>query len=93
MVGRIKKAKGRKKCIIKRRFTFEDYKKCLKSNEIILRSRKSFKSEAHNVFTENVNKVAINFINDKKLQSFNGLKSYLYRTNAGKVCREIKQKR
>ena len=59
MVGRTKKAKGRKKCIIKRRFTFEDYKKCLQNNEIILRSRKSFKSEAHNVFTENVNKVAI----------------------------------
>ena len=32
-----KKAKGTKKCVIKRRLKFNDYKYCLLSNEIILR--------------------------------------------------------
>ena len=36
-----------------------------------------FKSEAHNVFTEKVNKTAIIF-NDDKRQTFNRVKSYPY---------------
>ena len=31
-----KKAKGTKKCVIKRRFMFENYKGCLFNNKIIL---------------------------------------------------------
>ena len=33
-----KKAKGTKKCVIKRRLKFNDYKDCLLNNEIILKS-------------------------------------------------------
>ena len=33
-----KKAKRTKKCAIKRRLEFEDYKKCLQNNKSILRS-------------------------------------------------------
>ena len=44
-----KKAKGTKKCVIKRRLKFSDYKGCLLNNEIILKSQQRFKSEAHNV--------------------------------------------
>ena len=47
-----KKAKGTKKCVIKRRLKFNDY------NEIILKSQQIFKSEAHNVYTEEINKIA-----------------------------------
>ena len=36
--GSDKKAKGTKKCIIKRRLKFNDYKDCLLNNEIILKS-------------------------------------------------------
>ena len=32
-----KKAKGTNKCVIKRRFKFNDYKDCLLNNEIILK--------------------------------------------------------
>ena len=45
-----KKAKGTKKCVIKRVPTFNDYKNCLVNNEIILKSQQRFKSEAHNVY-------------------------------------------
>ena len=54
-----KKAKGTKKCVIKRRLKFNDYKDCLLNNEIILKSQKRFKSEAHNVYTEKVNRIAL----------------------------------
>ena len=54
-----KKAKGTKKCVIKRRLKFNDYKDCLLNNEIILKSQKRFKSEAQNVYTEKFNRTAL----------------------------------
>ena len=50
-----KKAKGKNKCVIKRLLKFNDYKKCVLNNEIIIKSQQRFKSEAHNVCTEEVN--------------------------------------
>ena len=47
-----KKTKGTKKCVIKRMLKFNDYKYCLLSDEIILKSQQRFKSEIHNVYTE-----------------------------------------
>ena len=55
----IKKAKGAKKCVIKRRLMFENYTDCLFNNEIILRSQQRFKSDHHEVYTEKVNKIAL----------------------------------
>ena len=40
-----KKAKGRKKCIIKRKIMFENYKDSLFNNSTILRSQLRFKSD------------------------------------------------
>ena len=37
-----KKAKGTKKCVIKRRLTFKNYKDCLFNNEIMLKSQQRF---------------------------------------------------
>ena len=42
-----KKAKGTKKCVIKRRLKFNDYKDYLLNNEIILKPQQRFKSERH----------------------------------------------
>ena len=39
-----RKAKGTKKCVIKRILKFNDYKDCLLNNEIILKSQQRFKS-------------------------------------------------
>ena len=41
-----KKAKGTKRCVIKRRLKFNDHKDCLLNNEIILTSQQRYKSEA-----------------------------------------------
>ena len=60
-----KNAKGAKKCVIKRRLKFNDYKDCLLNNEIMLKSQQRFKNEAHNVYTEKVNKIALSSNDDK----------------------------
>ena len=54
-----KKAKGTKKCVIKRRLTFENDKDCQSNNEIIIKLQQRFKSDYHNVYTEQINKIAL----------------------------------
>ena len=80
-----KKVKGTKKCAVKRRLKFNDYKNCLLNNEIISKSQQRFKSEAHNVYTEEVNKIALSSNDDKTLQTSDRITSYPYGTSAGKV--------
>ena len=60
-----KKAKGTKNCVIKRRLKFNDYKDRLLNNEIIIKSQQRFKNEAHNVYTEEINKIALSSNDDK----------------------------
>ena len=82
-----KKAKGTKKCVIKRTLKFNGYKYCLLNNEIILKSQQRFKSEAHNVYTEEINKIALSSNDDKRPQTLDRIVSYPYGTSAGKVCK------
>ena len=82
-----KKGKGTKKCVIKRRLKFSDYKDCLLNNEIILKSQQRFKSEKHDVYTEEVNKISLSSNADKRLQTFDRITSYPYGTSTGKVCK------
>ena len=82
-----KKAKGTKKCVIKRRLKFNDYKDCLLNNEIILKSQQRFKSEVHNVYTEEINKIELSSNDDKILQTFDRITSYPYGIFVGKVCK------
>ena len=62
-----KKAKGIKKCVIKRRLMFENYKNLLFTDKTILKSQLRFKSNHHNVYTEEVNKISLNSNADKRL--------------------------
>ena len=65
-----KKAKGTKKCGIKRELMFENYKDFLFNDEIILKSQQRFKSDRHEVYTEEINKTALSSNDDKRLQTF-----------------------
>ena len=85
-----KKAKGRKKYVIKRRLKFNDHKNCLLNNEIILKSQQRFKSETHNVYTEEVNKISPSSNDNKRLQTFDRLTSYPYGASVAKVCKTEK---
>ena len=81
-----KKAKGTKKCVIKRRLMFENYTDCLFNDKIILKSQQRFKSDYHNVYTEQINKIALSSNDDKRLQTFDKIVTYPYGTNTFKVC-------
>ena len=85
--GSNKKAKGTKKCVIKRRLKFNDYKNCPLNNETVLKSQQRFKRERYDVYTEEINKIALNSNDDKRLQTFDRITSYPYGTSAGKVCK------
>ena len=61
----LKKTKGTKKCVVKKILRFENYKKCLFSNEIMLKSQRRFKSENHKVYRENINKIALSSDDNK----------------------------
>ena len=74
----MKKAKGTKKCLIKKIHKFEDYKKYLFDNEPMLKSQQRFKSENHEVYTENINKIALSSNDDKRIVALDGITSYPY---------------
>ena len=57
---------------------FNDYKKCLLNNEIILKSQQRFISKKHDVDTENVNKIALSNDDDKKVLSNDKITTYPY---------------
>ena len=65
-----KKAKGTKKCMIKRKLMFKNYKNFLLNDTVILKSQQRFKSDCHNVYTEQINKIALSINDDKRLQTF-----------------------
>ena len=84
----VKKAKWTKKCVIKRILKVNDYKGCLFRNEIILKSQKSFKSEANCVYTEEINEIALSSNDDKRLRTFGRVRTNSYGTNDVKVCKD-----
>ena len=74
----LKKAKGTKKCVVKKTLKFEDYKKCLFGNEPMLKLQQKFKSENHEVYTENINEIALSSNGDKRIVALNKITSYPY---------------
>ena len=81
-----KKAKGTKKCIIKREIMFESYTDCLLNNTNVYRSQQKFKSYNHDVYTEEVNKTVLSSNDDKRLQTYDKITTYPYGTNVFKIC-------
>ena len=82
-----KKAEGIKKCVIKCRLMFDNYKDCLFNDKTILRSQQSFKSYHHKVYTDEVNKIALSSDDENRLQTFDRVTTYPYGTNAFKLCK------
>ena len=102
-----KKAKGTKKCVIKRKLNLENYKNCLeatelenkknylkkikltlivlknhkeftKNNKSILKTLQRFKSERHNVFTQEIDKIALSLNDEKRMQSVDSIETYAF---------------
>ena len=64
-----KKCKGIKKCVVKKTPDFDDYKKCLFNpvGESIYRPQLMFRNKKHEVHTVEINKVALNRDDDKRI--------------------------
>ena len=73
-----KKAKGTKKCITKKMIKFDDYQKCLLSDKVILKSQQRLIRKKHDVYTEDVNKIALSNDDDKRIISSDKITSYPY---------------
>ena len=73
-----KKAKGTKKCAINKMIKFDDYKNCLLNDKILLKSQQRFISTKHDVYTEDVNKIALSNDDDKRIVSSDKITSYTY---------------
>ena len=54
--------------------------------KIFYRSQQRFNSYNHDVYTEEVNKIALSANDDKRLQAFDRITTYPYGANAFKVC-------
>ena len=67
-----KKCKGIKECV-KKTLTFEDYKDCLFNSNTIYRSQLMVRSMKHDIFTIEVNKVALNRDDDKRISKKDGI--------------------
>ena len=78
IVKKIKRAKGTKKCVVKTMIKFDDYKKCSLNDKVILKSQQRFISNKHDVYTEDINKIALSSDDDKKLVSSDKITSYPY---------------
>ena len=65
---------------------FENYEDLLFNNKTIMPSQLRFKSDHHNVYTGEVNKITLSSNNNKRLQTFDRITTYPYGTNAFKVC-------
>ena len=71
-----KRCKGIKKCVVKKTLDFDDYKKCLFNpvdGKSIHRSQLMFRNKKHEVHTVEVNKVALNRDDDKRIAKKDGV--------------------
>ena len=71
-----KRAKGTKKCVIKKHFNFDLYKKALFNNKTIRCTQQRFKSDYHNICTQTVHKSSLDNDDGKRIQSYDGRHPY-----------------
>ena len=71
-----KKCKGVKKLVVKKNITHENYKNCLFTGKEQLQKMNIIRSYAHEMFTEEVNKVALSPIDDKRHILEDGINTY-----------------
>ena len=84
--GEHKKAKGTKNCVIKKELKIENYKDALFNDKIITKPQQRLRSDHYRIYTEEVNKIALGSNDDERLQTYDKVTTYPYRTNAYKVC-------
>ena len=83
-----KKAKGTRKCVIKCRLMFENYKNCLFNEKAIFKKQQRFKRYYHDMYAEEINRVALSSNHYKRVQTFNRVTTFPHRTSDFKMCED-----
>ena len=65
----------------KKNLMFGNYKDCFLINKTVYRSQERFKSYYHDVYTEEVNKIALRSNDNKRLQTSERIITYPYGTS------------
>ena len=66
----------------------DSLKEFLKDNKLILKTQQRFKSERHNVFTEEISKMALRSNDGKRMQSIDSIERYAYGMNKHLICKK-----
>ena len=53
----------------------------MRNNKSILKKQQRFKSETHNIFTEEINKIPLSSNDNKRMQSIDSIETYAYGTS------------
>ena len=54
----------------------------------MLKTQQRFRSEKRDVFTEEINKIALSSNDGKRMQSINSIETYAYEMNKNFVCKK-----
>ena len=73
-----KKCKGVKKNVVNKTITHDDYKDCLFTKREQLRKMNVIRSYHHDIYTEEVNKVALSADDDKRVIMEDGISTLAY---------------
>ncbi|XP_065640538.1 uncharacterized protein LOC136073101 [Hydra vulgaris] len=73
-----KRCKGVKKNVVKNYITHEDYKDCLKNRKDQMRKMNVIRSHLHDVYTEEINKIALSAEDDKRVILEDGIHTLAY---------------
>ena len=68
----------------------EDHKEFIKNKKLILKIQQRFRSEKHNAFTEEINKIALSSNNDKRIQSIHTVETHSYSMRKDQFVRKRK---
>ena len=74
----VEKTKGTKRCVVKRHINFDNNTDILFKDKKLLRSQFTFKSDHHTICSQKINKIALNYFDDKRLQCNDKITTYPY---------------
>ena len=62
--------------MIENQFTFKGYVNVLFKKVAMIKSQFGFRSRNHDIYTEKINKIALSFNDNKRIQDNNGINTY-----------------
>lgn len=76
--NKIRKAKGIKKCVVKKQITYNDYLNCVLNNCTLSKKQSTFRSKLQNMYTIEQNKIALSPFDDKRVTLSNNIDTLPY---------------